>query len=269
MKDRVEYTRSRDVPGLVLGDARFSEFRFDRHYHLDFHVGIVTDGAQRQLVGGKSQLLGPGSISLMPPGDVHDGTRVGDKAYTLKTFRLPSAWLAEIAEELAGGANGPELHGATLADFALAGRLTAIHTALRAEQPDGPIGLQSAWLAALERLFVQSSGFVPRQVEGGLAEAQWRHVRDYCEAHLAEKITLDALAALCETDRFVFLKLFKQTTAMTPHAWLVRLRLERACRMLHRGTKSIAEVAQAVGFYDQSHFNRAFRRAFGCAPSRY
>ncbi|KAF1029358.1 MAG: hypothetical protein GAK40_00533 [Burkholderia plantarii] len=52
MNDRVEYTRSRDVPGLVLGDARFSEFRFDRHYHLDFHVGVVTDGVQRQSAGG-------------------------------------------------------------------------------------------------------------------------------------------------------------------------------------------------------------------------
>ncbi|WP_414447927.1 AraC family ligand binding domain-containing protein [Burkholderia sp. 22PA0099] len=269
MKDRVEYTRSRDVPGLVLGDARFSEFRFDRHYHLDFHVGIVTDGVQRQQVGGNSLLLGPGSISLMPPGEVHDGTRVGDAAYSLKTFRLPPAWLADIADELAGGANGPVLHGATLTDPALAQRLSTIHTALRSEDLDGPLGLQSAWLLALERLFVQSRGFVPREVGGGLADVQWRRVRDYCEAHLAEKITLESLAALCETDRFVFLKLFKQTTSMTPHAWLVRLRLERACMMLHHGTQSIAQVAQAVGFYDQSHFNRAFRRAFGCAPSRY
>lgn len=269
MKDRVEYTRSRDVPGLVLGDARFSEFRFDRHCHLDFHVGVVTEGVQRQQFGGKTVLLGPGSVSLMPPGEVHDGTRVGDGAYTLKTFRLPPELMAGLAEELSGSTREPALQGASLEDLGLAQRLNAIHAALRGEYRDAPLGVQSAWLVALERLFAQSRAWAPRQVAGALSELQWQRVRDYCEAHLADKITLDELAALCELDRFVFLKLFKRSASMTPHAWLVRLRLERACLMLHRGTQSIAEVAQAVGFYDQSHFNRAFRRAFGCAPSRY
>ncbi|KAF1029359.1 MAG: RCS-specific HTH-type transcriptional activator RclR [Burkholderia plantarii] len=214
-------------------------------------------------------LLGPGSISLMPPGEVHDGMRAGELAYTLKTFRLPAAWLDELAQELAGGAHGPALRGATLDDPALAQRLVAIHAALQAEHPDGPLGLQSAWLLALERLFVQSRSVVTRRLAGGLSDTQWQRVRDYCEAYLAEKITLDALAALCDVDRFAFLKRFRQSAGMTPHAWLVRLRLERACRLLHGEGGSIAAVAHAVGFYDQSHLNRAFRRAFGCAPSRY
>lgn len=86
---------------------------------------------------------------------------------------------------------------------------------------------------------------------------------------LVKKITLDELAALCALGRFQFLKQFKQTVGMTPHAWLVRLRLERACSLLSRRSTAIAEVAQEVGFYDQSHFNRAFRQAFGVAPSSY
>jgi AraC-like DNA-binding protein len=69
--------------------------------------------------------------------------------------------------------------------------------------------------------------------------------------------------------RFQFLRRFKHTVGMTPHAWLVRLRLERACTLLARSETSIAQVAMAVGFYDQSHFNRAFRSAFGVAPSGY
>jgi hypothetical protein len=48
MKDRVEYKRSKEIPGLVLSEARFSEFRFERHYHLDYHIALVTEGVQRQ-----------------------------------------------------------------------------------------------------------------------------------------------------------------------------------------------------------------------------
>ncbi|WP_231985572.1 helix-turn-helix transcriptional regulator [Pseudomonas vancouverensis] len=50
---------------------------------------------------------------------------------------------------------------------------------------------------------------------------------------------------------------------------MLRLRLEHACALLSRSGQPIIDVAQAVGFYDQSHFNRAFRHAFGVAPSRY
>ncbi|MGE8638798.1 MAG: helix-turn-helix transcriptional regulator, partial [Achromobacter sp.] len=55
----------------------------------------------------------------------------------------------------------------------------------------------------------------------------------------------------------------------TPHAWLVRLRLERACAALATERVSVAQVAADVGFYDQSHFNRAFRMAYGAPPSAY
>jgi AraC-like DNA-binding protein len=56
---------------------------------------------------------------------------------------------------------------------------------------------------------------------------------------------------------------------MTPHAWVVRLRLERACSLLSHSDRCLTQVAQEVGFYDQSHFNRAFRQAFGVSPSKY
>jgi AraC-like DNA-binding protein len=74
---------------------------------------------------------------------------------------------------------------------------------------------------------------------------------------------------LCGLGRFQFLRQFKNTVGMTPHAWLTRLRLERACAALRQGGRLVADVAQESGFYDQSHFNRAFRLAYGVPPSRY
>ena len=87
--------------------------------------------------------------------------------------------------------------------------------------------------------------------------------------HLADKITLDELAALCHLGRFQFLRQFKRTVGMTPHAWLLRMRLEQACSLLAHRAGNLTDIAQEVGFFDQSHFNRAFRQAFGVAPSQY
>jgi AraC-like DNA-binding protein len=55
---------------------------------------------------------------------------------------------------------------------------------------------------------------------------------------------------------------------ITPHALLVRIRLWRAVARLAGGVP-IASVAAAVGFTDQAHFTRRFKRAYGCTPARF
>ncbi len=269
MADFVQYQQVTDIPGLVLSAGRFSRFSFDRHFHLDFHVGLVTAGVQRQSFKGTTVLLGPGCVSLMPPGEIHDGTAQGDGAYTLKTFRLSQELVASVARDISGTDREPELAAMLLEDPALAGHLLRLHDAMQRSNGASTLEVQSEWLTLLEFLLRQSRAIVPEHVKGALSPAQWQRVRDYCFAHVGEKITLDELATLCALGRFQFLKLFKQTVGMTPHAWLVRLRLEQACSLLSGRAKPIAEVAQEVGFYDQSHFNRAFRQAFGVAPSSY
>jgi AraC-like DNA-binding protein len=270
MKDRVEYKRSKEIPGLVLGEARFADFRFERHYHLDYHIALVTEGVQRQGFHGETLLLTPGSIQLMPPGEVHDGNSAGDESYTLKTFRLSPQLLSGLGEEISGHDRLPAAGGAVLQDSSLAGHLSRLHDALRAAPPGSEsMEIQSDWLILLGRLFVQTRMVKPQFVKGTLTSVQWQRIKEYCDVHLAEKITLEELAALCNLERFHFLKLFKQTVGMTPHAWVIRLRLERACSLLSHTDRSLTQVAQEVGFYDQSHFNRAFRQAFGVSPSKY
>jgi AraC-like DNA-binding protein len=269
MKDSVQYQRVAEVPGLVLGSAQFSKFSFERHFHVDYHIGLVTHGVQRQSFRGRSVLLGPGCISLMPPGEIHDGINEGDEAYSLRTFRLSYDLLAGITNEIGGKRNNFELGGAMLEDRMLAAQLLRLHDAMGASDSSISLIIQSEWLTLLQTLLAQSRGVVSSEAARALSPIQWQRVRDYCFAHLSETIRLDELAAVCGIGRFHFLRQFKQTVGMTPHAWLVRLRLEHACSLLARSVGTVAEIAQGLGFYDQSHFNRAFRRAFGVAPSCY
>jgi AraC-like DNA-binding protein len=269
MSEYVHYQQISEVPGLVLSTARFAEFSFDRHFHLDFHVGLVSEGIQRQGSKGKTVLLGPGCIALMPPGEIHDGMAQDGSQYTLKTFRLSQALIASVAEEISGRPRAPELDSAVLEDTRLAAQLVRLHDSMQHGGGAGSLNAQTQWLTLLEYLLRQSRAIVPERVPGALSPGQWNRVREYCFSRLADKITLEELAGLCGLGRFQFLKQFKLSIGMTPHAWLLRLRLERACELLLQGSQAIATVAQAVGFYDQSHFNRAFRQAYGVAPSRF
>ena len=269
MREGVQYSRAVELPGLVLSTARFSAFRFEPHYHLDCHIALVADGVQRQSFKGESLVLTRGAIQLMPPGEVHDGIAGSDQTYTLQTFRLSPALLRGLGEEITGKHYFPSQASMVLRDTQLADQLLGMHVALQNESAS-PLLKEARVMELFESLFARLLKPLPQVVPGTLMPWQLLRVHDFMDAHLCDKITLDDLALLLGLDRFRFLKLFKRTVGMTPHAWLLRLRLERAVELIKmKHDMSIIDVAHAVGFFDQSHFTHAFRAAYGVTPARF
>ncbi|GAB2490845.1 AraC family transcriptional regulator [Comamonas humi] len=269
MRDRVQYSRATELPGLVLSTARFSAFRFEPHYHLDCHIALVTDGVQRQSFKGESLVLARGAIQLMPAGEVHDGIAGADETYTLQTFRLSPALLKGLGEEITGRHNLPSQASMVLHDLQLADQLARLHVALQSASAS-PLLKETQVIELFESLFARLLRPMPQSFVGKLTARQLMQVRDYMEAHLSDKVSLDDLARMLDLDRFRFLKLFKRTVGMTPHAWLLRWRLEKAVELIKmQHGVPMADVAYAVGFFDQSHFTNAFRRAYGVTPTRF
>lgn len=100
----------------------------------------------------------------------------------------------------------------------------------------------------------------------GLAPPLLRSALDYLHAHLAQDVPLATLAATTGLSPSYFLRQFKASTGLAPHQYLIQQRVERARLLLLGGQHSIAAIAQAVGFADQSHLHRHFKRAFGVSP---
>ena len=100
-----------------------------------------------------------------------------------------------------------------------------------------------------------------------ISHPQIRNVLGYMEAHFTQPIALADLAQSAGLSVAHFSRLFRQATGYSPHQYLVRLRCEHAYKLLMMGKMSITEVAQAVGFYDHSHFVRHFKRIYGVLPT--
>jgi transcriptional regulator GlxA family with amidase domain len=92
-------------------------------------------------------------------------------------------------------------------------------------------------------------------------------VIDYLEAHFAEDVEVNTLAAVACLSPYHFIRVFSKQTGMTPHAWLMQLRVRKAVALLNQDVP-IAETALQTGFSDQSHLNRLFKRYLGYTPGQ-
>ena len=102
-----------------------------------------------------------------------------------------------------------------------------------------------------------------------LPACRLRRVIEYVQENLQRDLRLAELSALVHMSPYHFARLFKQSTGVPPHRFLVRRRIDAARALLAAQTAPIAEIAQLVGFRTPSHFTTTFRRVTGRTPSAY
>jgi AraC family transcriptional regulator len=105
---------------------------------------------------------------------------------------------------------------------------------------------------------IRSNGLTPQEV---------KTIRDFIAAHLHESLTVTRMADALQMTTTQFRRRFKHTLHLAPHQYVIRQRVERASELLQRGHSSIAHVARDVGFADQSHLHRHFKRLLGVNPA--
>jgi AraC-like DNA-binding protein len=98
--------------------------------------------------------------------------------------------------------------------------------------------------------------------------AQVRRVCEYIHTHLASDIGVAELASQVNLSPHHFSMLFKHALGVPPHQYILQARIREAQRQLATGRVAISEVALRLGFSDQSHFSRAFRKVTGTTPAR-
>jgi AraC family transcriptional regulator len=106
-------------------------------------------------------------------------------------------------------------------------------------------------------------------MSGGLPGARLRHVTEFIDDNLGRPLPLAELSAQAHLSPYHFTRLFKQSTGVPPHRFVVRRRIERACALLIEGRLSVDAVARAVGFRTRSHFSMVFHRHTGRPPTVY
>jgi AraC-like DNA-binding protein len=266
--EQARYWRHLGVPGVDLIHARYVTHRFCRHTHETYAIGLVRAGVEEWRHGGSLERAGAGAIPVVNPGTVHTGHAGVPEGWTYRMLYPSVALMTEIAAEVGLGPGTPWFRDPVLDAPDTARLLLSAHRT--AEHGDA--------LAAstLIRLFLAHALCRYAQVRLRKASIEQRpagaaiavRAREVLEARLAEPPGLEELAADLSTGPFALLRAFKRRYGLPPHAWLTQRRVDQACRLLGSGHAS-ALVATTVGFVDQAHLSRHFRRIVGVPPGAY
>jgi AraC family transcriptional regulator len=188
-------------------------------------------------------------------------------------LRLSKDLLARTAEEVAGcdpAHLSVEEHSG-FQDPLLTQIGLALWRELEQPAPAGKLYAQSAaHMLAIHLLRSYTAvGAAIEEPSQGLTHQQVQRVLDFVQAHLSQELSLEALAQQIGLSPYHFARLFRQTTGESPHQFVLRQRIERAQRLLQERDVSLAHVAGASGFANQSHLTQAFKRHLGLTPQAY
>jgi AraC family transcriptional regulator len=156
-------------------------------------------------------------------------------------------------------------------DHLISSILNSLGDQLRNPDRAGRLFVDSAAQMLVAQLLRKYCTF-PISVPDGQARMSARKLQllnDYVHAGLAGSLTLEDLAASIHMSAYHFARTFKATTGETPHAYVTRLRVERARDLLRTCSWSMPTIARRVGFSNKSHFAAVFLRLTGMSPNRF
>lgn len=222
------------------------------HAHAEAHFVLVLEGEYVSSAHGASGIEQAPALIYNPPGTVHRD-RYRSATGQFLTVAVASTAQHALEEVL------------VMPDYACVLGAPARHAALQLLHVDAndAISLESQCVALMSATATHYE-YVHQQAPAWLVRA-----RDYLRDEAMTAHGLADVAQACGVHPVSMARAFRSRFGCSPGAYQRRYRLNRAAALLASDGASMAEIAQACGYFDQAHFSRAFRKAFGVTPGDY
>ena len=248
------------VPGISeVFHARFIKHHYPLHTHDDWTVFVVDGGAIRYDLDRRDRGVGCGLVTLLPPNVVHDG-RPG----TVAGFRKRVLYIGTdvIPERLTGRAvDNPDIRDPEL--LMMVGQLHGL-----LERPNNALAAESSLAAIGERIRIHLGERVAGPADSRHEARLAASLRDVLEVHLFEPMTLGSVGRSLGVTTPQLVRMFKRIYGITPHQYIIGRRIDTARKLLLDG-QPVVKTATDLGFHDQAHFTRHFKRHVGESPARF
>lgn len=229
-------------------------------------VEIITDGKRYLLQRDPGEI---GYIEMLPaytPLKV----RASQAAETTHCYLDPT-FLAHAAYEAANPEKVELKLVLPTSDPLVSQIIIALRTVLETDATNSCFYAESmatALAAHLLRNYSTRKHSLPKH-EDGLPKYKLKQALEYMNTHLDENVSLATISEELGISQYYFCRLFKQSTGMAPHAYLIQQRVERSKLLLKQRELTINDIAIACGFANPSHFAKHFKKHTGISPKEF
>ena len=251
---------------LYEASAGFSQQQFVR-YNVSMQVGrplLVTSRCNGETL---RRLQVPGDVKIVPPGV----PRVWEtESATIKlSMYLSPVLMHSVAEAMhvdpARATVAPQLH---VRDPRIEHIGWAAKAELESPEPLGRLYGESLGIALATHLLRSYAPATSSRWPGRLSRRRLQRVIDYIREHIAHELSLAELAGIAGMSASHFKALFKESTGVPVHQYVIRTRVEYASGLIARDQLPLSEIALQAGFANQSHMARCMKRLTGVTPAR-
>ncbi|THB80742.1 MAG: helix-turn-helix domain-containing protein [Desulfobacteraceae bacterium] len=253
-------------PRLPYVELRFStdsDRQYKPHMHKTFCIGAVGQGVVNFRVDGVLTRLEPGNLALINPETLHSCNPDDSCKRNWSMIFLDVAWCLQLQQSLWHLDAFHPVDSALLKDPPTHQLYLDTVASLKV---DGEMLEKEGLLAGLaEQVFLKACKTAPRLDE---PPGQIETLKMQLSADLEKDLSIREIARDLNVNPYTLLRRFKRVTGMTPHAYRLNCRIERAKKLLQKGLP-LSQVALVCGFFDQSHFHRHFKAITMVTPKAY
>lgn len=255
------------LPGIELFEAKLHRHRFGKHFHEAYTIGFNESGQGCCQHHGENRVLGSGSFNLINPGDIHTGQVASIEGWGFRNIYIDFSQIEQLLTQLDWSGQGiPYFKEPIFREPSLRPIFYGLFQCLTTS--NSQLTQQSLLLELMSKLFQLNA---ERSVCVKPVKPESKAVtlaRTYLEDRYTENISLDELAQVVNLNPYYLIRCFRQQVGCAPHQYQRHWQLVQAKRALQAG-QPLVEIATDHGFYDQSHFNRVFKKTYGVTPGQY
>lgn len=260
---QIKYWQVPHLDNLDLMHASNITHDYPCHIHEDYCIVIMLRGEETNIRRGKTFKAFSGNLMLLNAEEAHLSKSVEAK---YRMLNIRPKLLFRLVSDVAGrNIETFYFSNPVVESYSIFRALLNLHRKL--EQETSPLEQESEFISAITLLLAQQFKY-PNLEHPSKEFRRVKLLRDYIKSRHAENISLTELSSLANLSSFHLLRVFRDQVGVPPHEYQTHMRINEARNLLRDG-HSIAEAALKVGFFDQSHFSRNFKRITGMTPGYY
>jgi len=238
------------------------------HTHSEYQFSISPNALGEYLCRGGKFQIAPLTLGIIHSGERHapSDQPLIEKAASYRVLYAAPEDILNAAREIGWRKNElPYFKDFLLSDRNLAAKYLRLFDEFSGEN------LLSADFARLDFLTYLIGNFAQNKhsnITRGACPAAVKLIREYLDVNFIRAVSLDELSQIAGVGKYYLCREFRRIVGITPHLYQNHLRVNAARKLLLQN-KTASEIAQELGFYDQSHFGKNFKRLVGITPQSY